>query len=151
LFKKHTYQRKYKFIDKKQQVRFAVDVALHSLLFPIFLLLLMILPPFANIFLGNDAVALQPILRDFYRICWEHKTVVLFSLVFVGVFSVLFSHRVFGPIRRFENALKKRRDDPSQPIRCNLRGGDYFQDFSKLLEDVVNGKPAEENKPVERL
>jgi hypothetical protein len=66
LFKKHTYQRKYKFIDKKQQVRFAVDVALHSSLFPIFLLLLMILPPFANIFLGNDAVALQPILQLLY-------------------------------------------------------------------------------------
>lgn len=137
-WKKHPYQRKYKFIDKKQQVRFAVDVVLHSLLFPIFMLLLMILPPFSSWLLRGDEAAIKPILLDFYRVVVDHLYVVIVPLLFIGVFSVLFSHRIFGPMRRFENALLKRKENPDQPVRCNLRGGDYFHDFSKLLEEVVN-------------
>lgn len=137
--KPHTYHRKYKFIDKKQQVRFAVDVALHSLLFPIFLLILMILPPFSTLLLGKlGAQAMQPVLMMFYHRIATHWWVLLPALLFVAIFSVLFSHRVFGPIRRLENALRKKKESPTEYVRCNLRGGDYFHDFANLFEEVLN-------------
>ena len=139
LWGKHPHHRKYKFIDKKQQVRFAVDVALHSLLFPIFLLILLILPPFSTILLGKiGAQAMQPILMMFYYRIASHWWVLVPALAFVAIFSVLFSHRVFGPIRRLENALNQKKSDPTKYVRCNLRGGDYFHDFANLFEEVLN-------------
>jgi type II secretory pathway component PulF len=143
LFKKHTYKRKYKFIDKRQQVRFAVDVALHSLLFPIFFLILTILPPFSTMLMGESSDDVKPILLDFFRIAIDHWWILAIALGFVAYFSVLFSHRIFGPIRRFENLLLKKRDDPSSIVRCNLRTADYFQDFSHLFEQVLNRELAE--------
>ncbi len=141
--RKHPYVRRYKFIDKKQQIRFAVDVALHSLLFPILLLLLLILPPYSTILLRKKAVLVKPIILDFFRVCWEHWWVVLLALFCVGYYSILFSHQIMGPMRRFENALLKRKADAHTPVKCNLRKRDYFHNFSKLLEEVLNGSSAE--------
>ena len=93
--------------------------------------------------MGKNSGAVKPILLDFFRIAIDHWWVLAIALGFVAYFSVLFSHRIFGPIRRFENLLLKKRDDPSAIVRCNLRTADYFQDFSHLFEQVLNRELSE--------
>ena len=53
-------QRKYQFIDRKQQVRFALSVALFSLLFPLLFLGLAVSPSLSGLLIGEDAARIQP-------------------------------------------------------------------------------------------
>ena len=137
-------QRKYQFIDRKQQVRFALSVALFSLLFPLLFLGLAVSPSLSRLLIGEDAASIQPLLNQFIDFSVRHWWLVLLPLVFVSVTSILFSHLIFGPMRRFEIALKQKKEFPNEPVFCQLRKGDYFHEFSWLFGEVLNGlKPTE--------
>ncbi len=131
-------QRKKQFIDRKQQVRFAVSVALFSLLFPLLFLGLAVSPSLSSLLIGEDAVSIQPMLDQFIDFSFRHWWLALLSLAFVSVASILFSHLIFGPMRRFEIALKQKKEFPDEPVFCQLRKGDYFHEFSRLLGEVLN-------------
>ncbi len=131
-------QRKYQFIDRKQQVRFAISVALFSMLFPLFFLGLAVSPALSRLLIGEDAANVQPLLDQFINFCFSHWWLALLSLAFVSVASILFSHLIFGPMRRFEIVLKQKKEFPDEPVFCQLRKGDYFHDFSKLFDEVLN-------------
>ena len=133
--------RKQKFIDKKQQIRFAMELALYALLFPLFFLVLSLADPIANQLMGNDTGKLQP-LYSLLSFCMEHWWEFLFALGLVGLISILFSHRIVGPIRRFENALIQKAQHPTEPVNCRVRSKDYFQDFSGHLDAFLNTHPA---------
>jgi len=133
--------RKQKFIDKKQQLRFAMELALYALLFPLFFLVLSLADPIATQLMGNDTEKLQP-LYSLLSFCIEHWWEFLFALGLVGLISILFSHRIVGPIRRFENALIQKAQHPTEPVNCRLRSKDYFQDFSGHLDTFLNTHPA---------
>ncbi|MDA2936984.1 hypothetical protein MYX75_01810 [Acidobacteria bacterium AH-259-A15] len=131
-------RRKHRFIDKKQQLRFAIIVIFVSWLFPLFFLCLVMSPPFSNVLIGGDAQNVQPLLEEFIDFCFDHWWVVMIALVFIGLCSVLLSHLMFGPMRRFENVLLQKKENPLETVNCHLRQSDYFHDFSKLLEEVLN-------------
>ena len=131
-------KRKIQFVDRKQQVRFAITVAFFSLLFPVLFLGLSISPALSALFIGEDAAGIQPMMGEFLMFCIRHWWVALLSLLFIAMTSVLFSHLIFGPMRRFEIVLKHKREYPDEIVVCNLRQGDYFHDFSKLFEEVLN-------------
>jgi len=131
-------QRKYQFIDRKQQVRFAISVALFSLLFPLLFLGLAVSPSLSSLLIGEDAASIQPILDQFIDFSFRHWWLALLSLVFVSVASILFSHLIFGPMRRFEIVLKQKKEFPDEPVFCQLRKGDYFHEFSGLFDEVLN-------------
>ena len=131
-------QRKYQFIDRKQQVRFAISVALFSLLFPLIFLGLAVSPSLSSLLIGEDAASIQPMLDQFIDFSFRHWWLALLSLLFVSVASILFSHLIFGPMRRFETALKQKKEFPDEPVFCQLRKGDYFHDFSRLFDEVLN-------------
>ena len=137
-------QRKYQFIDRKQQVRFALSVALFSLLFPLLFLGLAVSPSLSGLLIGQDAARIQPMLDQFIDFSVRHWWLALLSLVFVSVASILFSHLIFGPMRRFEIALTQKKKFPGEPVFCQLRKGDYFQEFSWLFGEVLNGLQAAE-------
>ena len=132
------YKRKYQFIDKKGQLRFAVTVAFFSLCFPLFLICLIASPSISLLLMGEEAADVQPILWEILEFFMYHWWVVLIGLIFIGLTSILFSHQIFGPIRRFENAVVQKKFNPSERVYCSLRWGDYFRDFSVLLEEVLN-------------
>jgi hypothetical protein len=98
-------KRKYQFIERKQQIRFAVTVSLFALFFPFFIAALILLPVRSFLLLGEEAEALRPASLEIASFCFHHFWVVLFALAFVAYASILFSHKIFGPIRRFESAL----------------------------------------------
>ncbi|MCH8017318.1 MAG: hypothetical protein IH917_11910 [Acidobacteria bacterium] len=137
-------QRKYQFIDRKQQVRFAISVALFSLLFPLLFLGLAVSPSLSSLLIGEDAASIQPMLDQFIDFSFRHWWLALLSLAFVSVTSILFSHLIFGPMRRFEIALKQKKEFPDEPVSCQLRKGDYFHEFSWLFGEVLNGLQATE-------
>ena len=131
-------KRKIQFVDRKQQVRFAVTVAFFSLLFPVLLLGLSLSPSLSALFLGEDAAGIQPMMDELLIFCVRYWWVGLLSLLFISMTSVLFSHLIFGPMRRFEIVLKHKREYPDEKVVCKLRRADYFHDFSKLFEEVLN-------------
>ena len=135
-------RRKRQFIDRKHQLRFALSVVLFSFLLPLFFLCL-IISPVARLFF-EDAQTVQSMARQFMGFTLENWMVFLIALAFVGFSSVLFSHLIFGPMRRFQDILLQKRENPGQTVYCQLRRSDYFHEFSHLLEEVLNvPQPAE--------
>ena len=123
--------RKSKFIDRKQQIRFALELGVYSLLLPLFFLVISLADPIS----GPTA---QPLLYTILAFCADRWWALLFALSFVVSFSVLFSHRIFGPMRSFENALLRKKLHPTEPVPCRLRPDDYFHDFSELFDEFLN-------------
>jgi len=57
----HHRFRKLKFIDKKQQLRFAMELALYATLFPLFFLVLSLADPIANSLMGEHTEKILPL------------------------------------------------------------------------------------------
>ena len=135
--------RKRKFIDKKQQLRFALELVFYAMLFPIFFLILSLAAAIANsfIYMGEHTREMQP-LYALLAFCAEHWWEFLVALAMVSGISILFSHKIVGPIHRFENALIQKTANPTEPVNCRLRSTDYFQDFSQRLQEFLNAPQA---------
>jgi len=133
----HHRFRKLKFIDKKQQLRFAMELALYATLFPLFFLVLSLADPIANSLMGEHTEKILP-LYSLLAFCIEHWWEFILTLGLLGFISILFSHRLVGPIRRFENALIQKTENPEEPVNCRLRPKDYFQEFSHRLHEFLN-------------
>lgn len=145
-----TSRRKRRFIDTRQQLRFAIVIVFLSWFFPLLFLALAVSPTFSGLLFGSDAEAANPLIWNFVAFCFQHWWVVLMALVFIGFCSVFLSHMIFGPMRHFENVLERKKASPNEPVHCQLRRTDYFQGFSKLLEEVLNGlQSAEGSAPAE--
>ena len=129
--------RKLKFIDKKQQLRFSLELALYAMLFPLFFRVLSLADPIANSFMGRHTEEILP-LYSLLAFCTEHWWEFLLTVGLVGFISILFSHRLVGPIRRFENALIQKTENPAEPVNCRLRPKDYSQEFSQRLDEFLN-------------
>ena len=128
--------RKSKFIDRKQQIRFALELGIYALLLPLFFLVISLADPIAGLIMGRTTA--QPLLYTLLAFCADRWWALLFALSFVVSFSVLFSHRIFGPMRSFENALLRKKLHPTEPVLCKLCPADYFHDFSKLFDEFLN-------------
>ena len=131
-------RRKHHYIDKKQQNRFALEVALHALLFPVLFLVLTMVSTTSALLVGEQWENVQPLLNNFLGFSLTHWWVIVLALANVAYASILFSHRIFGPVCRLEQALMERKLNPEEPVRCGLRKGDYLHEFSALLEEVLN-------------
>ena len=130
-------KRRYQFIEKKQQLRFAVTLSLYVLFFP-FLIAALILSPFSDVLVGPEAEEIRSAVFEIAEFFLYHWDLVLITLGFIAYASILFSHKIFGPIRRFESALIQKRWNPDGKVFCTLRKGDYFKDFSVMLQDFLD-------------
>lgn len=137
--------RKKKFIDKQQQLRFALELIFYALLFPIFFLLLSVASAIAEsfIYMGTDMYELQP-LYALFVFCAEHWWQFAAALGMVSGISILFSHKIVGPIHRFEKALIQKTENPSEPVHCKVRSTDYFQEFAQRLDEFLNAPQVSE-------
>lgn len=138
-------RRRVTLIDKKQQAFFAGTLMLYSLLAVLFFLYLTLLsnPLFADHI--EHGFFYPAALGQVLRFCLDHWVESLITFLFIAVCGLLFSHQIFGPIRRFERALAEKKKEPEEPVNCGLRRSDYFQSFSKLLEEVLNRSATAEN------
>jgi len=133
--------RKRKFIDRKQQLRFALELFLYAMLFPMWFLLLSLAAAIANSFMGKHTERIQP-LYELLVFCTGHWWEFLVALAMVSGISIFFSHKIVGPIHRFESALIQKTENPTEPVNCRLRSTDYFQDFSQRLHEFLNAPQA---------
>ncbi len=130
-----------KIIDKKQQFRFALELVLYAMLFPMWFLLLSLAAAIANSLMGKHTERIQP-LYELYVFCTGHWWEFLVALAMIIGISIFFSHKIVGPIHRFENALIQKTENPTEPVNCRLRKTDYFQDFSQRLHEFLNAPQA---------
>jgi hypothetical protein len=110
------------------------------LLLPLFFLVISLADSIAGLIMGRTTA--QPLFYTILPFCADRWWALLFALSFVVSFSVLFSHRIFGPMRSFENALLQKKFHPTEPVLCKLRPDDYFHEFSDLLAKSLNGLQA---------
>ncbi len=133
--------RKQKFIDKQPQARFAIELTIDALLFPLLFVVISLIYPIAKQLIGVATEDLEP-LNAMLAYCLEYWWALLVTLALVGFISVLFSHRIFGPMRSFKRALLQKKLLPTEPVDPKVRSDDYFQDFSDLLAGCLNGLQA---------
>jgi hypothetical protein len=143
-------RRKIKFIDRKQQTRFAIEILVIMMLFPLLFFVLVIIPPFSTIFLGKNAEVLSSLFINQLYMIRSVWWVVLFVLVYVVILSVFMSHKIFGPIYRLSQVIKQKLNG-DENIHCRLRKGDYFIDFADLLRELIEqDKVQKESKPTDK-
>ncbi len=143
-------RRKTKFIDRKQQTRFAVEILVIMMLFPLLFFVLVIIPPFSTIFLGKNAEVLSALFINQLYMIRSVWWVVLFVLIYVAILSIFMSHKIFGPIYRLSQAIKQKLNG-DEDIHCRLRKGDYFIDFADLLRELIEqDKIQKESKPIDQ-
>jgi hypothetical protein len=130
-----------KLIDKKQQLRFAFELVVYAMLFPMYFLILALASAIVNSFLGSHTERMQP-LYELLLFCTGHWWEFLVALAMVSGISILFSHKIVGPIHRFEKALIQKTENPTEPVNCTLRSRDYFHDFSQRLQEFLNAPQA---------
>ncbi len=146
--KKH-FKRKRRFIDKKQQLRFAIEITLYSLTIPLVLLTLAAADHFSTWMLGGNEESIHPLLREVLAHFLTYWWGAVLTVVAIAYVSIWFSHKIFGPMIRFERSLREKRANPQEWASCRLRRADYFQDFAQTLENFINETPAEDMQPLE--
>jgi len=131
-------KRSHSVVDWRQQGLFALTLVVYSFttLF-IFLWVTFIEDPaiFENV---QDGLFLPPAMRELMSLATANWWTIPLVLVFAVFGALLFSHQIFGPMRRFETTLLTKWKNPEVPAYCSLRKSDYFQSFSTLLQDVLN-------------
>ncbi len=130
--------RQSKLIDRKQQVRFALELTIYAMLFPLLFVVISLIYPIAKQLIGVATEELEP-LNAMLAYCLEYWWALFVALALVGFISVLFSHRIFGPMSSFEQALLQKTLHPTEPVDPRLRSEDYFHDFSDHLTAFLNG------------
>jgi hypothetical protein len=129
------------FLDR-QQIRFGASVVFYAALFPLlFLALLSLLTKVEILITGK--VPEQGVLHETLQtralsFAFEHIWLIAGTLVYVGLLTMIFSQRIFGPIRVFDNAIQDRLENPGEQVNCRLRKKDYFKSFGRRLEQVLN-------------
>jgi hypothetical protein len=121
-----------------QRFRFSLELALYALLFPMVIFFFSYFEPFASWLIGSDVSAQRQIIRGFMLFCLQYWWIPLLALLMVTLLSLVFSHRIFGPIYRLRLNLERLMSG-EKTVSFKLRDGDYFQDFSSLLSECLQG------------
>ena len=131
-------RRRRKFIDRKQQFRFALEITLYAFLFPLIVVILAIGEHFSLWLIGGNVPIAPSLPIAFLNFCLSYWWETALALIIVGCISIWFSHKIFGPVFRFQDALERKRKIHSDKVSCRLRRRDYLHDFSKDLENFLN-------------
>lgn len=132
-------RRKHVFIDPSQQVKFCIDLLLHALLFPLLVIVLMYVEPFCGWLVLTDTTKTRSTVLEFIRLCQANWWIPMAVLTLLGFISVLFSHKIIGPIYRCRMNLERVMNGESD-VHFGLREGDYFKSFADFLSDYVKGR-----------
>ncbi len=136
----HDYRRK-KIVDFVGQLQIAVEIILHVLVFYALLITILFVPPFAT-WLSDHALSThQNIFAELLEINADKWPFLILALLILSLFSVLFSHRIAGPIYKLGNVLRKYSDRDLKQ-RATLREHDLLHklvDPTNAFRQTVNG------------
>ncbi|MEZ4820679.1 MAG: hypothetical protein R3A45_12660 [Bdellovibrionota bacterium] len=129
-------RRRKKYIDPHQQTRLAFEIVLLVLIFPVLFYILTISDLWSKVFFGSRAEVMQELFLSQLLLLKQAWHVILVILVFIVFLSILFTHKIFGPIYRFKQILQAKLDGENE-VYFSLRRGDYMQDFAALVQKVA--------------
>lgn len=76
--------------------------------------------------------------------------IVIFCVMFVALISIFFTHKIAGPIYKFEKVFREIIDEKDLNLRINLRTGDELQELAeeanKLLDSFRHSWIIEQQK-----
>lgn len=138
------HPRKKKFISREIQGRFVLTVIPYLILYTVIMLLVFMAP--AAIALVTD-VPLEEQEKAAQAFLMFHKSLwpaIFFSLSFIALHSILVSHKIAGPVYRFERKVQElTQGDVSRDVQ--LREGDYFQGLMTALNQMSTALKGELN------
>ncbi|MDH3237417.1 MAG: hypothetical protein OEM42_04470 [Deltaproteobacteria bacterium] len=126
-------RRKTRLADRRFQFGLAWRMLLVFLLFFVAGVLLVFAPSVIGLVTGADLAELEPAAEEFLILHRRIWPAVLFVLAGVFFYTLIFSHRIAGPIHRINKALEMMLRGEF-PKSITLRKGDQFQETAKLLE-----------------
>ena len=139
------FQRRTIFIKKNLQIRYMALIII-SVLCGLAIMTLELTATISDLF---DAypVLMQPIYDEFIPIISDFFYKIAIYVLFVVLISAIVSHKMAGPVYRFEQTCKAiAKGDFSQ--RIHLRKGDQFtelqDEFNKMMDVIehrINNKP----------
>lgn len=133
-------RRRVKFIDPKQQSRLALEIILMVLALPVMFYMFMVTDLWTRVFFGQtQGMAMKAFFETQLGMMAKAWPVIVVCLVFIVFISIFFTHKIFGPMYRFQKVLEaKLRGEGDQFFV--LRRGDYFQDFSEVIKLIALSK-----------
>lgn len=136
LFVRNLLRRKTKWIDRKQQTRFAIEFMVVLALFPLLVFAITLSPYISDLILGDRAPRIQQDMIELYLLIRQLWWVLLIATVFTIALTIYMSHRIFGPVYRINAILKAKLED--RPVEVSrLRKGDYFVDLLNQINLLI--------------
>ena len=137
------------FIKKGLQLRYMILIML-SVLCGLAIMTFELTATLSDLF-DTHPVLMQPIYDEFFHIAASFFYKIVIYLLFVAVISAFLSHKMAGPVYRFEQVCKAiAKGDFSQ--RVHLRQGDQFvelqNDFNAMMDRVEADINKNKNKSV---
>ncbi|MGA6993106.1 MAG: hypothetical protein WBX50_04325 [Candidatus Deferrimicrobiaceae bacterium] len=126
-------RRKTRLADRRFQFGLAWRMLLVFLLFFVAGILLVFAPSVIGLLTGADLAELKPAAEEFLILHRRIWPAVLFVLAGVFLYTLIFSHRIAGPIHRINRVIEMMLRG-EYPKRITLRKGDHFQETAELLE-----------------
>jgi len=96
-------------------------------------IMLVFAPSVIGLLTGADLAELKPAAEELLILHQRIWPAVLFVLVGVFLYTLIFSHRIAGPIYRINKAIEMMLLG-EYPKSITLRKGDHFQETAELLE-----------------
>jgi len=131
------YVRKKILINKRSQVRFTFITILSLLIIGIVLLITIYLPVYFYTYEARDNIQAAMRQIDVYLLEKKIIPMALVYLVFVGLFTILHTHKIFGPVFRFKETLK-RMGEGDFSFRIKLRQRDYLKGLQYLFNNFLD-------------
>ena len=126
-------RRKTRLADRRFQFGLAWRMLLVFLLFFVAGVLLVFAPSVIGLVTGADLAELEPAAEEFLILHRRIWPAVLFVLAGVFLYTLIFSHRIAGPIYRI-NAVLQAMLRGEYPKSVALRKADHFHETAELLE-----------------
>jgi len=133
-FKKENIRRNF-LLNNKNQNRFLLSAFVGFTVFYFMIVLIFGLYMHAGLFVsGSSGELTGQIMSYFY---WLVFIVYLLSMVSVFIFSVLLSHRIYGPVFGFESYMRSLFEKKEKKIEhFRIRKKDHFEELEKIAEYV---------------
>lgn len=128
-------RRRRRLIDRSFQFGLAWRMMITYFLFFVGGLFLVFGPSMYRLATGSNLNELEPASREFLILHRRVWPAVLFIFGGVFVYTLLFSHRIAGPIYRI-NAVLRKMLEGKHTGKVTLREGDFFHDTAELLENL---------------
>ncbi|MCB0272186.1 MAG: hypothetical protein KDD46_04155 [Bdellovibrionales bacterium] len=132
-------RRRKKYVDPKQQSRLAFEILLMVVVLPSLFYIFTISELWTTIFFGSQAETIRGLFYSHLILLKKAWHVIFLILLFIVFLSIYFTHKIFGPMVRFQKVLEAKLKGEGD-IHFTLRRGDYFQDFSKIVQQIALSK-----------